>query len=196
LQARGVEQRKSVRRSRAAWGLGMALGLALQPAWAGERTEELVERRHPSGAFSFRTPASWTVDALPVRKDVFQVSGPEGIIWFSYRRGDFGYDSLHAMCMTERLAGKEAASPALAFEYDSRESALAGRAALDSAFLVSLPTAIRDQNIWRVRAVTLVGGGESVCVVAFVPATTWKASKQVRRVVDGVVASITFRPEP
>jgi hypothetical protein len=170
--------------------------LPVPPVCAGQPARPTVEQRHPSGAFSFRTPAGWRLEALPGRKDAIQASGDEGVVRFLYLAGSNGYDSQHYSCMNERLVDKAATSPALGYEYDSREGPVAGRMALDSAFLVAYPTEVRGQTVWRQRHLTLLGSGDCVCVIVFCPAATWKSSKSVRRTLDGVIASIAFRVEP
>ena len=45
----------------------------------------------------------------------------------------------------------------------------------------------------RVREQTIVGAGHSLCVVSYAPAEVWKKSKAVHTLLDGVLASVTFR---
>jgi len=163
---------------------------------AAERIAPTVEHAHPSGLFSFRTPAGWSVESITTRKDLLQASGDEGIVWFVVHPGNNGYDSQHVNCMSERLVGKASQSTVLNYEYDFREGAAASRRTLDSAFLVAHTTTVRGQAVWRQRNVTLVGDRETVCVVVFCPAGTWKASKPTRRTLDAVVSSIAFPAQP
>ena len=194
--SRGEAMRQH-RERRSLLPLALLSALALS-AIAGERAVPVptVAHAHPSGLFSFRTPARWAVEVVPGHKDLLQASGDEGIVWFVVHPGDNGYDSQHVNCMSERLVGKMAQSTVLGYEYDFREGAAAGRRALDSAFLVTYAAPVRGQAVWRQRNVTLVGAKEAVCVIAFCPAATWKSSKQTRRTLDDVVASITFPAQP
>jgi hypothetical protein len=155
----------------------------------------MAAHEHPSGAFSFRTPAAWQVGALAGRKDVWEAQGDEGIVWFIYRAGSNGFDSQHVNCMGERLAGTLATSTIMGYEYDFHEGNFAGRTALDSAFVVSYASPARGQSAWHQRNVTIIGNTDLLCVVAFSPAAAWKSSKQVRRTMDAVVGSLTF-PAP
>jgi hypothetical protein len=41
--------------------------------------------------------------------------------------------------------------------------------------------------------VTVVGGGESVCVMSYAPAVAWKKQPEVRAVLEAVMGSLTFR---
>jgi hypothetical protein len=178
------------------WLLLCLLCVSALSVVAVERAGPTVERAHPSGLFSFRTPPAWSVEAVATRKDLLQASGEEGVVWFVVHPGNNGYDSQHVNCMSERLVGKASQSMVLSYEYDFREGAVASRRALDSAFLVAYTTAVRGQAVWRQRNVTLVGDRETVCVVVFCPAATWKASKQTRLTLDAVVGSIAFPAHP
>ena len=154
-----------------------------------------VEHLHPSGAFSFRTPPSWALEPVPGRKDLLQASGPEGLIRFLFRRGDSGFDSLHASCMAERLTGPMEADPRVKYEYDFRGAPFAGRASIDSAFLVRYDEPQRGAVDWRQRNLTIVGAGQSLCVIVHSPLNLWKKSKDVRLTLDRVVASVAFRSQ-
>jgi hypothetical protein len=155
-----------------------------------------ADHAHPTGTFAFRAPGNWSVGGLTGRKDVFQASGPEGLVWFLYRRGESGFDSLHVSCMAERLSERIDASPRLRYEYDMRTAPFGDRLSLDSAFVVTYDLPVLGQHEWRERTLTIVGAGESLCVVVQTPLVTWKKSKDARRTLDGIVQSITFRPRP
>ena len=50
---------------------------------------------------------------------------------------------------------------------------------------------VRD---WRQRNLTVVGGGESLCVIGYAPAADWKKSKETRRLLEAVLASVEMQP--
>jgi hypothetical protein len=154
--------------------------------------ESWVEHVHPTGAFSFRTPPSWRLEPVVGRKEILQTSGEEGLIWFLFRQGESGFDSLHVSCMAERLAGPMETDPRVRYEYDFRGAPFAGRAALDSAFLVRYDQAQRGALEWHQRNLTVVGAGQSLCVIVHSPLSLWKKSKDARLTLDRVVESVTF----
>jgi hypothetical protein len=45
---------------------------------------------------------------------------------------------------------------------------------------------------WRQRNVTVVGGGESLCVITYAPSVVWKKSKETRALLNGIVGSVVF----
>ena len=70
---------------------------------------------------------------------------------------------------------------------------LAKRGALDSAFVVHYDDPIRGQKDWRQRNLTLVGEGETLCIMTYAPALAWKKSPETRALLDAIVGSITFK---
>ena len=64
---------------------------------------------------------------------------------------------------------------------------------LESAFVVTYDAKVLGYQKWRQRTVTLVGGGESLCVMTYAPQEVWKKSKAIRAVLDAVVYSVKFR---
>jgi len=124
---------------------------------------------------------------------MMETGNEELMVRFLYRRGEGGLDTTHVDCMLERLAGPMATDPQVRYEYDFRGGVLANRGALDSAFVVRYDAPIRGQRDWRQRNLTLVGEGETLCVMAYAPAPTWKKSPEARALLDAVVGSITFR---
>ena len=177
-------------RARPAWGLALAL---VVPAAAGFAPPELpVEHVHPSEAFVFRTPADWKVRPGP-RPEVFEAYAGDLLVRFLYRDSESGYDSLHVSCMAERLSDPMAAEPRVKYDYDFIGGVVAARRALDSAFVVRYDPPVRGHRDWRQRNLTLVGQGQSLCVIVFVPAKTWKKSRPTRALLDGVLASLRFR---
>jgi hypothetical protein len=151
------------------------------------------EHTHPSGAFSFRTPEGWRVAPSTANPDILEIGGGDLMVRFLYRHGEGGLDTVHVDCMLERLAGAMATEPQVKYEYDFRGGMLAARGALDSAFVVTYDAPIHGQRDWRQRNLTLVGQGETLCIMTYAPAPLWKKSQETRALLDAVVGSITFR---
>jgi hypothetical protein len=152
-----------------------------------------VEHQHPSGAFLFRTPEGWKVQSLPANPDAIEAWGGDLGLRFVYRAGEAGYDSLHVDCMQERLAGPMETEPRIRYEYEFVGGVVANRRALDSAFVVRYDQPRHGHREWRQRTVTVVGQGESLCVMSYVPRQTWRSSPPTRALVDSVLSSVTFR---
>ena len=85
------------------------------------------------------------------------------------REGELGLDSLHVECMLVRLAGAMDTFPQVDYEYDFVGGEVGERRALDSAFVVHYDEPVEGYRDWRQRNLTVVGEGESVCVVAYAP---------------------------
>lgn len=179
--------------------LHTALAAAL--AWpavarAGQKPEPPAlthEHTHPSGAFTFKTPESWTEEAFPAEPGVQQVAGDGMVVRFAFQKREVGYDALHGLCMTQRLKDAPQTDPWIDFEYDFLSGGLADRRFLDSAFRVRYDAPIQGHREWRQRNLTVVGAGESLCIIAFVPSQVWKKSKASRALADAVVRSVGFR---
>jgi hypothetical protein len=152
-----------------------------------------TEFRHPSGAFTFRTPEGWKVETPPEHPETMNAGGDGVLVRFVYRAGEAGYDSLHGACMLERLAPAMAMDPVVQYEYDFVGGVIANRRALDSAFVVTYEPAVLGQRQWRQRNVTIVGNGDSLCAITYAPLPLWKKSAQVRALLDAVLGSVTFR---
>jgi hypothetical protein len=178
--------------------LASVAGFTAPPAHAAAKrrlpdSEPLTqERTHPSGAFSFRIPDSWTAGAVPDDPDILEATGDDLIVRFWYRAGEVGYDSLHATCMLQRLWGHMDADPEVGYEYDYIGGAFGSRRALDSAFVVNYETPFRGHRKWRQRNLTIVGGGHSLCLVAHAPVALWK-KPQTRSLLEAVFANVKFR---
>jgi hypothetical protein len=151
------------------------------------------EVAHPSGAFSFRTPAGWTTGSSPTNPKAFQAEGDGVLVRFIFEPSEVGFDALHALCMMERLAGGLESEPRVEYEYDFVSGIANDKRVLDSAFVVTYDAKILGYQQWRQRNVTLVGGGQSLCAITYAPAPLWKKSKPIRALLDGIVRSITFR---
>ena len=171
------------------------------PSWAGRKVPPPPpplsgEHAHPTGAFTFRTPASWTVAPVPGRPEAVEAWGAGLGVRFVYHDGESGLDSMHASCMLERLAPPMDIEPRVRYEYDYVGGVIGNARALDSAFAVRYDRAILGHRDWRQRSLTVVGGGHSVCLASYVPAEVWKRSPEARALADAVLASITLRGRP
>lgn len=169
------------------------------PTWAGKKPKAAspdLPREHvdPSKAFSFRTPADWTVESSGTSPEVVQAKGDRVVVRFVRHGQEVGFDALHVDCMLERLGGGPLeAEPQVEYEYDFVGGRIGSRRALDSAFRVRYDKPILGYSEWRQRNITLVGGGESLCVIAYCPMKVWKKSPETRALLDGVLASIALR---
>jgi len=152
-----------------------------------------AQHRHVSGGFAFRTPEGWKVDSPPENPEVVNAAGDGVAVRFVYRDGESGYDSLHGVCMLERLAGAMDMDPVVRYEYDFVGGVIGDRRALDSAFVVTYDKPILGQRQWRQRNVTIVGNGSSLCAITYAPLPLWKKSAPTRALLDAVLASVTFR---
>jgi hypothetical protein len=165
-----------------------ALALAADP----RKVPLASEHVHPSGAFSFRTPAGWTLKPVPERSDVLQASGDGLKVWFHFRPQEIGLDSLHVMCMDMRLLGPMETSPRVKYEHDFIGGAMGERRVLDSAFEVEYDRAVDGATLWRQRNVTIVGLGQSLCASSHAPRARWKKA-ETRALLDAILASVSFR---
>ena len=174
--------------------VGVLFALAL-PGWAAPKKAPPlpVEHVHPSGAFSFRTPASWTSKMLADQTDVFETSGDGLLVRFYFRPQEIGLDSLHVTCMEMRLLGPMESSPQKKYEYDFVGGALGKRRVLDSAFEVQYDHEVAGALRWRQRNVTIVGEGQSLCEIGHAPQARWKKSAETRALLDAILASVAFR---
>ncbi|HUG53500.1 MAG TPA: hypothetical protein VMR21_07860 [Vicinamibacteria bacterium] len=181
-------------------GLSAALALVFatphETARAGKPAEPPVldtEHKHPSGVFTFRTPAGWKVEPVPENPDTVNLGGDGVLLRFVYHAGENGLDSLHGACMVERLAPAMDMAPAVKYEYDFIGGVVANRRALDSAFIVRYDQPIFGERQWRQRNVTIVGDGDSLCAITYAPLALWKKSAPARALLDAVLGSVTFR---
>jgi hypothetical protein len=178
--------------------LAVALvGGGTSPTLAGKKSRPeppplTQDHKHPSGAFTFRTPDGWSVRPTDPATGILEVAGGDLMVRFLYRAGEIGLDSLHVDCMDVRLAPPMETEPQVKYEYDFVGGPVADRRALDSAFLVNYDNPIQGHRAWRQRNVTIVGGGHSLCVMTYVPAAVWKKSPQARATVDSILGSVTF----
>lgn len=179
-----------MRRTLFAWLLVAGSAAAKEPAAPAALTQE---NRFPSGAFTFNTPAGWTVEPVAGNAEAIQASGDGVCVRFVYRPGEAGFDSLHVTCMLERLAAEMDAAPQVRYEYDFLSGEVNQMRILDSAFEVVYDARIQGSRAWRQRNVTVVGKGHSLCAISYAPAALWKKSKATRATLDGILASVSFR---
>jgi hypothetical protein len=145
-----------------------------------------------SRAFKFRIPDGWTTGVSPTNPRILQAQGNDVMVRFLFEPTEEGFDSLHALCMLERLAGESETDPAVNYEYDFISWTAGERRVLDSAFVVKYHSKIGGSQEWRQRNVTIVGKGESLCVISYAPAKLWKHSKGTRDLLDGIIKSVVF----
>lgn len=150
------------------------------------------EHWNESRTVSLRTPAGWTVRSEPGPPEVLETRGDGLIVRVLRREGELGLDSLHVECMLVRLAGAMDAFPQVDYEYDFLGGEVGERRALDSAFVVHYDEPVEGYPDWRQRNLTVIGEGESVCVVAYAPLPVWKKSKPARNLLASVVESVRF----
>jgi len=150
------------------------------------------EHWNASRTLSLRSPEGWEVKSSLGQPEVTEARGDGLIVRVLRREGELGLDSLHVECMLVRLREAMETFPQVDYEYDFVGGEVGERRALDSAFVVHYDEAVEGQRDWRQRNLTVVGGGESVCVVAYAPLPVWKKSKPVRRLLTSVVESVRF----
>jgi hypothetical protein len=173
------------------------LVLITLPASAGKKDPPAPpaltsEHWNASKTLSFRTPAGWVVEAGTGQPEVTETRGDGLIVKLVRREGELGLDSLHVECMLLRLAAPMDAFPQVDYEYDFVGGTVGERRALDSAFVVHYDEPIEGHRDWRQRNLTVVGQGESLCMVAYAPQSVWKKSKPARNLLTAVVESVRF----
>jgi hypothetical protein len=172
--------------------------LLLLPAalGAGKKDEPApdlpAEHTNASKTLKFRTPAAWAVQAGTGMPETTEARGDGLIVRIVRREGELGLDSMHAECMLVRLAGPMDTFPQVDYEYDFVGGELGERKALDSAFVVHYDEPVDGHRDWRQRNLTVVGAGESVCIVAYAPVPVWKKSKSARNLLSAIVESVRF----
>ncbi len=147
-----------------------------------------------SQTLRFRTPEGWTVQAGTGMPEITEARGDGLILRVVRRPGEIGLDGLHVDCMLLRLVEATQMRPNVDYEYDFVGGAIGARQALDSAFVVRYDEPIDGARDWLQRNVSLVGEGESVCVIGYGPMPATKRSKPLRRLLDAVMASVEFQP--
>jgi len=173
----------------------VALALLALAASAEEVPSPLLpaEHVHPSGAFTFRTPADWPVAGW-LDNPLAVETGANGLLArFLVKEGGHGFDALHVDCMLERLAPDMAQHPQVKYEHDFLSGTEGDLRFLDSAFVVTYDEPVLGHRRWRQRNVTVVGPDVSLCAITYAPAEVWKKSKEVRALLDAVLGSVRFR---
>jgi hypothetical protein len=173
--------------------VSLCLAAASGSAGAGDdpaRQGLTVERANAAGTFTLRTPEDWVVETRAGQPEVTEARGGPLVLRIVRREGELGLDSWHVQCMLERLAGPMETQPQVDYEYDFRQGWIGDRQAMDSAFVVHYDEAIEGHKDWRQRNLTLIGGGESLCVVAMAPSRVWKKSKEDRALLEAVMKSV------
>ncbi len=173
--------------------------LVLLPAvaLAGSRDalpELARQHTNASETIRFRTPEDWTVETRAGVPELTEARGGGLLVRIVRRAGEVGLDSLHVDCMLVRLADEAHSAPTVDYEYDFVGKSLGERRVLESAFVVHYDEPIEGARDWRQRNVTVVGQGESVCLVGYGPLPALKRSKPMRSLLDAVLASVEFRP--
>lgn len=181
---------------------GVVLVVLLAPALAGAKEKAApappLDAVHVNASKTIRlhTPSGWKVENREGQPELTEARGDGLIVRILRREGELGLDSLHVECMLVRLAGAMETSPQVEYEYDFLSAQLGDRRALDSAFTTHYDQPVDGSADWRQRNVTLVGNGESVCVIGYAPVKLWKKSKPARSLLQAVLASVELAPWP
>jgi len=80
--------------------------------------------------------------------------------------------------------------PQVDYEYDFRQGWIGERQAMESAFVVHYDEEIEGHHDWRQRNVTVIGAGESLCLIGMAPRRVWKKSKKDRALLEAVMTSV------
>jgi hypothetical protein len=184
---------KPFRRYRRRLILALALTLLAVPSVVADKKDVVLgpEHPHPLGAFTYRLPQGWTVQTATNDPDALDASGDGAFVRLFYRRGEVGYDGLHGICLMQRFPGHAEGEPQ--YEYDYVEGVDGPRRILDSAFVLDYPVPVRGYKKWRQRNLTVVGGGHSLCVIAFAPVPVWKKSGKARSATEALIRSVKFK---
>lgn len=152
------------------------------------------EHRNATESFRFRTPPSWIVQTLKEAPELLEARGAGVLVRFLHRSQEAGYDSMHADCMLERLTDAMDMEPEVRYEYDFVSWEQGSHRALDSAFTVRYDSPVLGHKEWRQRNLTVVGDGQSLCVITYCPVTLWKRSAETRSLLAAVVKSVELGP--
>jgi hypothetical protein len=162
---------------------------------AGEKAKAasdrlVAEHESATGRFSFKTPAGWTVKTTPGQPEKAEARGESLVFRVLRTEGEVGLDSLHVQCMVERLAPIMETQPQVDYEHDFQEGWVGSRHSLDSAFVVHYDEPVEGDRDWYQHNVTVVGEGESLCLIGMSPRGLWKKSKETRALLEAVMASV------
>jgi len=179
---------------------GLLASLLLIPGlvWAGKEKSTAPpplpsQHQNRDGAFKFRTPEGWTVESRGESPEVVEARSEDLIVRFVHRNQDAGYDGIHVDCMLERLTGAMDMEPQVKYEYDFLSGEHGAHRFLDSAFTVRYDAPVRGHRDWRQRNLTIVGGGQALCVITYSPLPVWKKSADARALLESIVRSVELR---
>jgi len=174
----------------------LVLGAGMpSPLLAGSKGPAALSREHRVGSSSatFRTPDSWTISVSAGNNpEVVTADGGDVAVRFLRWDSEFGLDSLHVMCLVERMAEPMTLDPTLRYEYEFLGGERAERRILDTAYAVHYAAPVKGYAHWRHRVVTVVGKGEGICIVSFCPVPLWKGSTKARETLKAVVSSVSL----
>lgn len=163
-------------------------------AGGGQPADELLvaEHENAAGTLVIRTPEDWVFETRRGVPEVSEARGGGLIFRIVRREGELGLDSWHVQCMLERLAGPMVTQPQVDYEYDFHQGWIGDRQAMDSAFVVHYDEEVEGHRDWRQRNVTVIGGGESLCLIGMAPRRVWKKSKEARALLEAVMSSVRY----
>ena len=151
------------------------------------------EHWNASKTVGFKTPAGWTVTHTPGDIELTEARGDGMILRICRRAGRArASTACTSECMMRRLAGPMETRPGADYEYDFVGGTVGGRRALDSAFVVEYDAPIDGDKKWRQRNLTVMGDGESVCIVTYVPNGIWKKYTWARKLLTSLVESVKW----
>lgn len=148
------------------------------------------EHRNAAGTFTLKTPEDWVVESHAGQPEVTEARGGGLVFRIVRRDGELGLDSWHVQCMLERLAGPMVTHPQVDYQYDFRQGWIGDRQAMESAFVVHYDEEIDGYRDWQQRNVTVIGSGESFCLIGMAPRRVWKKSKKDRALLEAVMTSV------
>jgi hypothetical protein len=151
-----------------------------------------AEHRNAAATFTLSTPPDWTFESHAGHPEVSEARGDGLLVRIVRQETEMGLDAVHVECMLRRLAPPMETSPQVEYEYDFVLSTFEGRQAVDSAFVVHYDDPIDGQRDWRQRNLTVVGGGESLCLIGYTPLAVWKKQKAARKLLNSVIESVRF----
>jgi len=152
------------------------------------------EHWNSSRTLRFKTPEGWLVQNTSGQVELTEARGDGMRLRLVRWPMDMGLDSTHAECMLQRLAGPMETSLDVRYEYDFVGGEIGERRALDSAFVVEYDAVIDGDKKWRQRNLTVVGAGESVCIITYVRNGMFKHSSAVKKFLISLVEGVTFPP--
>ena len=152
------------------------------------------EHWNSSRTLRFKTPEGWLVQNTSGQVELTEARGDGMRLRLVRWPMDMGLDSTHAECMLQRLAGPMETSLDVRYEYDFVGGEIGERRALDSAFVVEYDAVIDGDKKWRQRNLTVVGAGESVCIITYVRNGLFKKYTAVRKFLTSLVEGVTFPP--